>query len=107
MIRRFGRPTALEEAQGASHVTVPDLLSTVCNGLGINLLTQNDSGIGRPISARRSQGQTDSGDSGMNSCAGVPRGIALACLRLALATPWGAQADDDPRPHGPLCGRRP
>jgi uncharacterized protein (DUF1501 family) len=30
-------------------VTVPDFLATVCKGLGIDPLTQNDSGLGRPI----------------------------------------------------------
>ena len=30
-------------------VTVPDFLATVCKGLGIDPMTQNDSGLGRPI----------------------------------------------------------
>ena len=30
-------------------VVVPDLLATVCKGLGIDPMTQNDSGVGRPI----------------------------------------------------------
>ena len=30
-------------------VAVPDLLATVCKGLGIDPMGQNDSGIGRPI----------------------------------------------------------
>jgi hypothetical protein len=30
-------------------VLVPDLLATVCKGLGVDPMAQNDSGIGRPI----------------------------------------------------------
>jgi hypothetical protein len=30
-------------------VTIPDLLSTICTGLGIDPLSQNISNVGRPI----------------------------------------------------------
>jgi uncharacterized protein (DUF1501 family) len=30
-------------------VSVPDLLATVCKGLGVDPMAQNDSGLGRPI----------------------------------------------------------
>jgi uncharacterized protein (DUF1501 family) len=30
-------------------VTVPDFLATVCNALGVDPLTKNDSNVGRPI----------------------------------------------------------
>ena len=30
-------------------VVVPDFLATVCKGLGVDPMAQNDSGLGRPI----------------------------------------------------------